>query len=263
MTHGSSAVCATNRSKPATGDQKTASNEWFAHIICLFTNSAFWQTLRQSGRRVQRLLKKRAIGATKAQATHQNVVAARARIRHSRSALDAARGAQRMKQRIGGGIVLAAMIVGAGARAASPLQITTTTCPAGVQDKAYAGCQLVATGGTPPYRFSADASDNYPPLPEGILLTPSTGQISSTQIGGQGAYFPRLIVTDHSGATASRQIKFSISGANQVLATAVPNEFDLSSSRRRRDDRLAGRRLARGADLLRLSLLDDKAVLRQ
>ena len=120
-------------------------------------------------------------------------------------------------------VALTGLISAADAGVAVTLQITTSTCPAGVQGKAYVGCHIVATGGTPPYRFSTDASDNYPPLPEGMLLTPTTGQISSTQIGGQGAYFPRLIVTDQTGATASRQIEFAISGANRVLELLFPS----------------------------------------
>jgi hypothetical protein len=105
---------------------------------------------------------------------------------------------------------------------AQTLQITTTTCPSGTQGKSYAGCTITATGGTPPYTFSVDTSDNYPPLPEGLFLDPSTGQISSAQIGGQGTYIPDLIVTDSNNDQATRQISFAINGANKFLTKIFP-----------------------------------------
>jgi hypothetical protein len=111
--------------------------------------------------------------------------------------------------------------IATGAQAQS-LQITTTKCPGGTQGKAYAGCTIAATGGAPPYTFSVDATDNYPPLPEGLALNATSGLISSTQIGGQGTYSPKLIVTDSDNAQASRQIAFAIKGANKFLAKIFP-----------------------------------------
>ena len=105
---------------------------------------------------------------------------------------------------------------------AHALQITTTTCPGGTQGKSYAGCTITATGGAPPYTFSVDATDNYPPLPEGLSIAPATGQISGAQIGGQGTYFPNFIVTDANNAKATRQIAFAINGANKFLAKIFP-----------------------------------------
>jgi len=106
---------------------------------------------------------------------------------------------------------------------AATLQITTVKCPGGTQGKAYAGCTMTATGGTAPYRFSIDGTDTYPPLPEGLSLNATTGKITSAQIGGQGTYQPSIIVTDHTGAKASRQITFAITGANAFLATIFPS----------------------------------------
>ena len=104
------------------------------------------------------------------------------------------------------------------------LQITTTNCPGGTQGTAYAGCTIQATGGTPPYTFSFNTSNNYPPLPEGLSIDPSSGAISGSQIGGQGTYIPLIIVTDSTNAQASQQISFAINGANTFLAQIFPSD---------------------------------------
>jgi hypothetical protein len=107
--------------------------------------------------------------------------------------------------------------------AQTALHITTTKCPGGVQGKAYAGCAIAATGGAPPYQFSIDSTDNYPPLPEGLSLDSATGLVNGARIGGQGAYFPRIIVTDSVGAQASGEIGFAITGANRFLSKIFPS----------------------------------------
>jgi Putative Ig domain len=107
--------------------------------------------------------------------------------------------------------------------AKAALDITTTQCPGGVQGEAYAGCAIEATGGASPYKFSIDSTDAYPPLPEGLSLDSATGLVKGAQIGGQGAYFPRIIVTDSAGAQASREIGFAITGANEFLAKIFPS----------------------------------------
>ncbi|MGB8031887.1 MAG: hypothetical protein WCF30_19720 [Terracidiphilus sp.] len=102
--------------------------------------------------------------------------------------------------------------------AGGTLSITTTSCPGGTQNTAYAGCTIAATGGNPPYTFSVDDSGNYPPLPEGLTLDASSGEITSPLIGGQGTYTPEIVVTDALGATANAQIAFAMNGSNAFLA---------------------------------------------
>ncbi len=102
------------------------------------------------------------------------------------------------------------------------LKINTRTCPGGTQNAAYAGCTVVATGGTAPYKFSIDTSTTYAPLPEGMAINESTGAIISSLIGGQGAYTPEIIVTDSAGDTAHAEITFSINGSNAFLASIFP-----------------------------------------
>jgi hypothetical protein len=108
------------------------------------------------------------------------------------------------------------------AHAAGSLKITTSSCPGGTQSAAYAGCTITATGGVPPYSFSFNTTNNYPPLPEGLSLDAATGVISSAQIGGQGTYSPQLVVTDSAGSMATAQITFPINGSNAFLANIFP-----------------------------------------
>jgi hypothetical protein len=55
-----------------------------------------------------------------------------------------------------------------------------------------------------------------------MALNKTTGAISSAEIGGQGTYIPDLVVTDSTGAQATREISFAISGENAFLATIFP-----------------------------------------
>jgi hypothetical protein len=103
------------------------------------------------------------------------------------------------------------------------LAITTTSCPGGTQGSAYAGCTIAATGGTPPYTFSVSNTPNNPPLPEGLSLDASTGAITSTLVGGQGAYTPEFVITDSTSAQATQQISFAINGNNTFLANIFPS----------------------------------------
>ena len=103
------------------------------------------------------------------------------------------------------------------------LSIVTTSCPGGTQSAAYAGCTIVASGGSPPYTFSVSTSSNFPPLPEGMSLNASSGVISSSLIGGQGTYTPEFVVTDSTSAQATQQISIAVNGSNAFLANIFPS----------------------------------------
>ena len=109
------------------------------------------------------------------------------------------------------------------AAAGGALAIVTTSCPGGTQGSAYAGCTIVASGGSPPYTFSVNPNSNFSPLPEGMSLNAASGVISSSLIGGQGTYTPQFIVTDSASAQATQSINISLNGNNAFLATIFPS----------------------------------------
>jgi hypothetical protein len=56
-----------------------------------------------------------------------------------------------------------------------------------------------------------------------MSLDATTGNITSAQIGGQGAYIPEFVVTDSANAQATQDISFAVNGSNAFLATIVPS----------------------------------------
>ena len=112
------------------------------------------------------------------------------------------------------------LVVPYAAEAASLMAVTTTSCPKGVQGQAYAGCAIAVTGGVPPYRFAIDPA--FSTLPEGLTLDAGSGVVTGAQIGGQGGYMPRIVVTDSAGAQIAGQVAFAIDGANGFLASIFP-----------------------------------------
>ena len=107
--------------------------------------------------------------------------------------------------------------------AGGQLTITTTSCAGGTQGSAYAGCTITASGGSPPYTYSVSTNANFPPLPEGMSLNPSTGAITSSLIGGQGTYTPEFVVTDSASNQATQQISIALNGNNAFLASIFPS----------------------------------------
>src|SRR5271157_5700680 len=104
------------------------------------------------------------------------------------------------------------------------LTITTTSCPNGTQGAAYAGCTIVASGGSPPYTYSVSTDPSFPPLPEGMSIDAATGVVSSSLIGGQGTYTPEFVVTDSTSAQATQDISIAITGSNAFLASIFPSD---------------------------------------
>ena len=104
-----------------------------------------------------------------------------------------------------------------------PLAIATTSCPSGTQGAAYAGCTIVASGGSPPYTYSVSTNSNCPPLPEGMSLDATTGNISSSLVGGQGTYTPEFVVVDSTSTQATQDIGIAINGHNAFLANIFPS----------------------------------------
>lgn len=95
------------------------------------------------------------------------------------------------------------------------LRLDTTRCNNGTQLQAYAGCSVKVTGGTGTYSFAV-AKDGATYLPEGMVLNPSTGVISSARINGQGHYTPTITVTDTGSGTVTGPIDFAINGNNSA-----------------------------------------------
>jgi sugar lactone lactonase YvrE len=96
-----------------------------------------------------------------------------------------------------------------------PLQITTTVVPGVTQYQSYYKA-LSATGGTPPYTWSAPRTQYNVSLPEGMSLDPNTGVISATQVSGQGGYEVTIEVTDSASPTPA--------AATQILDFGVESD---------------------------------------
>jgi hypothetical protein len=121
------------------------------------------------------------------------------------------------------------------------LAITTTSLPAGTDGSAYSQT-LAASGGVPPFTWSAGTS---PALPAGLSLASSTGAISGTPTG-VSATSPQFTVTDAAKNTASVSLQlvvnpapgtiptgpysFLFSGTSPKGSVAVAGTFSLSGS---------------------------------
>ncbi len=93
-----------------------------------------------------------------------------------------------------------------------PLQITSTVATVGTVGTAYQ-FQLEATGGVPPYSWSATAST----LPAGLALS-GAGIVSGTPTTA-GSFNPSITVADESTTnTASQPVAFTINPAGTPLA---------------------------------------------
>ena len=103
--------------------------------------------------------------------------------------------------------------------AATPPTITTTSLSAGTINQSYTGA-IAATGGTPPYVFTAIAG-NFAP---GLGLSPD-GSISGTPTTA-GNFDFTVRVTDSANQSATRPLRFTINAAATAPAisnAALPN----------------------------------------
>jgi hypothetical protein len=94
----------------------------------------------------------------------------------------------------------------------STLTITTTSLPSGVAGTAYPGAAITASGGTPPYTFSATG------LPTGLNIN-SSGSISGTPTE-TGTFNPNFTVTDSAANTASKTISLTIASSAPIVFTS-------------------------------------------
>ncbi len=85
---------------------------------------------------------------------------------------------------------------------ATPPQITTATIPPATGQQPY-DVKLSATGGTPPYQWTAAG------LPAGLSINPATGEISGTPTGS-GSFNISVMVTDSLGLSNSVRYQGSI-----------------------------------------------------
>jgi hypothetical protein len=135
------------------------------------------------------------------------------------------------------GAVAGSMIVGATAQVAvqttdnyitpavrinlgTPVQITTTSIPAATGLQPY-DAKLAATGGTPPYTWSAGG------LPQGLSINSATGEITGTPTSF-GTFNISVTVTDVNGLNASARYSTPVSTpapAPQVGSSAPPTGF--------------------------------------
>ncbi len=99
-------------------------------------------------------------------------------------------------------------------------QITTTSIPAGTGLQPY-DAKLAATGGTPPYTWSAGG------LPQGLSINSATGEISGTPTSF-GSFNISVVVTDANGLSAGARFSTTIStpaAAPQIGAGSPPTGF--------------------------------------
>lgn len=93
----------------------------------------------------------------------------------------------------------------------SGLAITTSTLPAGQAGREYS-TTLAATGGTPPYTWTASG------LPAGLSLNPTTGSITGTP-SAAGQFTIALRVNDSRSATGSASLNLVVNAAPLLFST--------------------------------------------
>ncbi|MGD0282066.1 MAG: putative Ig domain-containing protein [Dissulfurispiraceae bacterium] len=92
------------------------------------------------------------------------------------------------------------------------ITIGSTALPGATQYQSYTAPALTATGGTAPYTWSVTSSDAT--LPEGMSINATTGVISASKVGGQGAYQFQVQAKDSRGVTATALFTISVVADN-------------------------------------------------
>lgn len=100
--------------------------------------------------------------------------------------------------------------------AGAPLQILTTSCPAGTQGVAYS-CTVLITGGTGPFTHSTSVGT----LPAGLSLNTSTGAITGTPSGSGTTNFTHRVV-DSAAGDQSQALSIAIAGVVTITTTTLP-----------------------------------------
>jgi hypothetical protein len=97
----------------------------------------------------------------------------------------------------------------------APLTVTSTTLPASATGQSY-NQTLTATGGTPPYQWSAGVG-----FPSFLTLDPASGTLSGTPTAA-GVYIFSVVVTDSANLSATGTVSLPVNNPPPRITTQSP-----------------------------------------